>query len=89
LGKKSTLESNPDNLPSVDTIPDANYGIRVVQVLKYSDNKLAPIVYAYNLWRRFPDDIIAQRELIFSTVFICGKNKSVLPEPTSVDAVVL
>ena len=62
--RKEYIETEPSNLPLIENVPNAEYGVRVVMALKYSTNPLSAITYAYNLWRRYPDNMATQHTLI-------------------------
>lgn len=57
-------ESSPERLPSVTSVPNAEYGATVAFVLRYGTQPKAGVEYAYQIYRRFSDNKQARRSLI-------------------------
>lgn len=72
LGETSAVERDPRRLPSVDEISDVEDGLRVHRVLNAGKEQSCAHDFAYQLWRRFPDDERSQHVLI-SDVMCAGK----------------
>ena len=84
VGKDDYIESEPDKLPTIEEVPDATYGARVVETLNRSGHAQVAIVFAYQLWRKFPDDMNARHTLI-STILISNPDEIILTKPTTVE----
>jgi tetratricopeptide (TPR) repeat protein len=78
------IEPDPANLPSADDVSRPARGAAVVEVLRRGPDPAAAVFYAYTLWRKFSDDIEAQRILI-GVVLEAGAGRTALAPPKSVD----
>lgn len=83
-GNDALAEDDPSRLPSVDAIENINRGGAVVYVLRYGTKPETAIAYAYELWRRFPDEMIARRALV-TAVFDPKAPPVDLHRPTTVE----
>jgi tetratricopeptide (TPR) repeat protein len=61
-------EEDPEKLPAVHEVKSGLEGARVAFVLRNSTNPMNGLNFAYQLWRRFPDDKDARRALILAAV---------------------
>lgn len=77
------IESDPDKLPAVEEAPNAEYGTRIIQAMKLSGNACATILCAYELWRKFSDELVSQRTLIV-TVLDSDRDETLLEKPEEV-----
>jgi tetratricopeptide (TPR) repeat protein len=81
----SLIETDPAKLPSPDEVSDPARGAAVVAVMRIGPDPAAAIHYAYALWRRFSDDMVAQR-LLIETVLQARSGRTALTTPKTVDA---
>jgi len=84
IGNEQYIEGDPDKLPAINEVPNAEYGTRVIQSLRQSGNARAAIVYAYELWRKFPDEMAA-RHILISTVIDSDQDETILEKPKEVN----
>lgn len=84
IGEEQYVEKNPDKLPAIENVLNAEYGTRVVQALSQSENIQAAIIFAYELWKKFPDDMVARHKLI-SMIMDKGQGVPILRKPEEVE----
>jgi hypothetical protein len=64
LGWRDLVEQYSFELPTVDELDSSEIGGRVVDVLREGSDPIEAVDYAYDLYRRFPDEVAAHRALI-------------------------
>jgi len=80
-GESQLVETDPAKLPAVSAVTSAPMGAGVYRVLRHGPQPLLAAQYAYDLWRRFPDEIAAQHTLIAAVLDPSpGKVQFVSPE---------
>lgn len=62
------IEPDPQKLPGVEDVDVAAKGAACALVLRHSKHPEIGIAYAYELWRRFPDDRAARRALATAVI---------------------
>jgi tetratricopeptide (TPR) repeat protein len=62
------IESDPQKLPRVEDIDVAAKGAACALVLRHGIHPEIGVAYAYELWRRFPDDRAARRGLATAVI---------------------
>ncbi len=82
-GNHSLAEDDPVRLPSVESVESPNIGSAVVYVLRHGKYPESGLDYAYELWRRFPDEK-ASRHALVSALFNPNAPPVELARPTTV-----
>jgi tetratricopeptide (TPR) repeat protein len=62
-GRQDLIEVDPAKLPDVAEVPSPIRGSQCALVLSWGLQPMNGLEYAYRLWRRFPDEMVAQRAL--------------------------
>ena len=83
MGKTDLVVFDPEHLPSLSDLEDARTGRLTVEVLRHGPDPLAAVRYAYEVFRKFPDDQNAHEAVIAS--FLESELK-IIAEPDSVKA---
>ena len=78
LGKQEFIDTDPRHLPAAASVRSARVGRLVVEVLRSNPNRMLPVEYAYELIRRFPDDLDAHIAMLYSV----GLNGTPVEVPT-------
>jgi len=68
VDRPDVVVSNPSSLPSVSQVRSIEQGAAVVSILAHCFNGMGSAQYAYDLWRRFPNDMTAQHSLISAVI---------------------
>ena len=67
------LDNDLSFLPTVDNVKDAFHGLNIIYILSSMNKDEDAANYSYDLYRRFPDDILANNNLV-SLIFLGNHN---------------
>lgn len=74
-GVRGQVETNPVMFPRVEEVQNVRLGAQVVEVLRRGQNPLDGVKYAYELFRRFPSDVMAHQAVMVSFNLDIGEVK--------------
>ena len=79
MDKTDLVDAAPEHLPSVANLKDVRTGRAVVEVLRHGPDPMAAVRYAYELLRKFPNDLDAHMAVVASVL----GSKIEIPDPGS------
>ena len=82
MDKPDLVDAAPEHLPSVANLKDVRTGRAVVEVLRHGPDAMAAVRYAYEVFRKFPNELDAHMAVVAS---VLGA-KIEIPEPGSAKA---
>jgi tetratricopeptide (TPR) repeat protein len=83
--KPDLIEKDAARLPRVNEVETARYGRMVTEVIRRGPEPFAAVQYAYELFRRFPDEPDSHLAMLFA-VGLPQREVAAWPEPTVVIA---
>jgi len=81
IDRSDIVVSDPSFLPIIAQVRSVEQGAAVVSILAHCFNGAGAAQYAYDLWRRFPNDMTAQHSLICTVI---GPLAAPLAQPAEV-----